>query len=380
MKLFTLQEKLKKGFQIIERISPKSFNLPILNTSLIKAKKNFLNIISTDLEIAINWWLLAKVEEEGEIAVPFSLLSNFLNLLPNKNISIIKKDKFLLLECDEYKIKIKGFSSEEFPIIPNIISSNFIEIEALPFCQGLEQVVDIAVFSQARPEISGIYLLINKEEVKIVATDSFRLAEKTLSSKQLGTYFENVPEKNSFIIPYRTVKEIINIFNQKEGKIKIYFSLNQIMFERQMTEMSHPEVQLISRLIEGEYPFYQEIIPKKHETQIILNKDEFLNQLKIASFFSGKINEIKLKVEPKKGEIEIFSQNTDLGEHHSFLKCKIKGEPIEVSFNHKFLIHGLSIIKNSEIIFELNKEEGPAILKPVNDPSFLYVVMPIKAN
>lgn len=380
MKLFILQEKLKEGLKVIERVSPKSFNLPILNTTLIKVKKNFLNLTATDLEIGVNWWSLAKIEEEGEIAVPFSLLSNFSNLLPNKQATLYKKETFLLIECDNYKVKIKGFPTDDFPLIPEVSTEDFIEIETAPFCQGLEQIIDIATSSQTRPEISGIYFSLEKEAIKLVATDSFRLGEKALFWEKLGVSFEALGKKISFIFPQKTAREIINIFGQKEGKLKIYFSANQILFENQMSETSHPEIQLVSRLIEGEYPDYQEIIPRKYETQITLNRNEFLNQLRMASLFSGKINEIKLKVDAKKEGIEIFSQNQDLGEHRSFLAGKIKGESSEISFNHRFLIHGLSTIKNPEVIFELNKEEGPAVLKPVGDPSYLYVVMPIKAS
>ena len=380
MKLFILQEKLKEGLRVIERISPRSLTLPILNTTLICAKKSFLNLAATDLEIGINWWTLAKIEQEGELAVPFSLLSNFFNLLPNKQVNIQKKENSLLIECGNYKTQIKGVSSEEFPIIPNVAKENFIEIEAAPFCQGLEQIVDISSPSQTRPEISGIYFSFQKDAIKMVATDSFRLGEKTLFLEERTAFSETADKEISFIAPQKTVKEIINIFSQKQGKLKIYFSPNQILFESQMPETPHPEIQLVSRLIDGEYPDYQEIIPKKYETQIISDRNEFLNQLKMAALFSGKINEIKFKIDPKKAGIEFFSQNPDIGEHRSFLGGKIKGGPLEVSFNHRFLIAGLTSIKSSEVVFELNKEEGPAVLKPVGDSSYLYVAMPIKAS
>lgn len=374
MKLLILQEKLKEGLNIIERISTKSLTLPILNNTLLKTQKNFLNLSATDLEIGINWWALAKIEKEGEIVLPIRILSNFFNLFPNNQISLEKKDQYLIIECENFKTQIKGFSSEDFPIIPQVSKENFIELEINPLCQSLKQVVDIPILSQARPEISGIYFSFQKNIAKITATDSFRLSEKTFS-------FENNLEKEvSFILPQKTVREIINIFGEREGKLKIYFSPNQVLFENQILETPHPHIQLISKLIEGEYPSYQEIIPKKYQVQIILNRQEFLNQIKLASLFSGKINEVKFIIFPKKSKIEILSQNPELGEHHSILKGKINGEPLEISFNYKFLLDGLLNIKTSEVSFELSKEEGPAVLKPVGDPSYLYVVMPIKTT
>lgn len=380
MKLHILQEKLKEGLRVVERISPRSLTLPVLNTVLLSVKKNFLNLSATDLEIGIKWWTLAKTEEEGEIAVPISLLSNFFSLLPGKQTMLQKKDNILSVECGNHKTQIKGMSSEDFPIIPVIPKEKFIEIEINSLCQGLEQIADISSPSQTRPEISGVYFSLQKDLIKMVATDSFRLGEKTIF---LGG--ADIPpgipgEEISFIIPQKTAKEIINIFSQKEGRLKIYFSPNQILLESQMAETPHPEIQIVSRLIEGEYPAYQEIIPQKCGTQIVLDKNDFLNQLRISSLFSGKINEIKLKVDPKKSGIEFLSQNQDIGEHRSFMEGKVKGEALEISFNHRFLIGGLSTIKSQEVSFELSKEEGPAVLRPVGDQSYLYVVMPIKAS
>jgi len=374
MKLLILQEKLKEGLNIIERISMKSLILPILNNTLLKTEKNFLKLSATDLEIGINWWSLAKIEKEGEIVLPIRVLSNFFNLVPNKQVSLEKKDQYLIIECENFKTQIKGFSQEDFPVIPQISQEDVIELEIDRFCQGLSCVVDVALPSQVRPEISGVYFSFQKDQVKLTTTDSFRLSEKTLPVEK------KLEKEVSFILPQKTAKEIINIFNEKEGKLKIYFSPNQVLFENQMTETPHPHIQLMSKLIEGEYPNYQEIIPKKYQTQVVLNKQDFFSQIKLASLLSGKINEVKLKISPKKSEVEILSQNPELGEHHSVLKGKINGESLEVSFNYKFLLDGLLNIKTPEVSFELSKEEGPAVLKPVDDPNYLYVVMPIKSS
>ena len=209
------------------------------------------------------------------------------------------------------------------------------------------------------------------------------MAEKTLSlKKSLG-----LKENYSLILPQKTAKEIINIFGEKstgrESELKIFLDPNQIMIESPMSETSHPKVNLVSRLIEGEYPNYQEIIPKKYETQIILDKEEFIGQIKIASLFCGKTSEIKLKVDSKKSTIEIFSQNSELGQHSSVLSCKVKGESKEISFNYRFLLDGLLKTKSPEIIFELterNGEAGPGVLKSTEDQGYLYVLMPIQAS
>lgn len=381
MKVIILQEKLKEGLNIIQGITLKSLSLPILNNILLKTEKSFLKLTSTNLEIAINWWGLAKTEKEGSIIIPPRILSNFIQLIPNKPISLQIKESFLLIESEKIKTKIKYFNPEDFPIIPKIIEEKVIFVDNLNFYQGLSQVVNFTNPSLSKPEISGVYFLFQKDLITVTATDSFRLGEKKIFIK--NNKKENLLPENfeySLILPQKTTKEILNIFGEKEGDLKIYLSPNQIMFESFMEEINHPQIQLISRLIEGGYPNYQEIIPKKYETEIILDRNEFLNQIKLASLFSDKINEVKLKISPKEQQVEILSQNIDVGSYSSFIFGEIKGQPLEISFNHRFLIEGLSNIKSPKIVFELNKEEGPGVIKPLNDPSFIYVLMPIKTS
>ena len=375
MKLLILQEKLKEGLGIIERVSPKSPTLSILNNVLLKSEKNFLNLTTTDLELAIKWWGLAKIEKEGQITVPSRLFSTYINCLPNKQILLEEKELSLTINCENYQTALKGLNPEDFPIIPQISGGESILLDGRSFCQSLGLVVDIPTFSTTKPEISGIYLVFQKDSIKMVATDSFRLGEKTffLAPNSLSKTY-------TLILPQKTAREIINIFGEKEGSLRVYFSPNQVLFESLMQETAHPQIQLISRLIEGEYPGYEEILPKKFETQIVFQRNEFLNQIKSASLFSGKVNEVKLKIDPKSEKVEIFSQNPDLGEYRSYLISKGKGKELEISFNHRFLIDGLLNIKSPEVVFELTGAEGPAVFKPLGDQSFLYVVMPIKAG
>ena len=371
-----LQEKLREGIAAVEKVSAKSLTLPILNNILITAEKNFLNLAATDLETGISWWGLAKTEKEGAITIPSRLFSGFISLLPNKKINLEVKNNTLFVVCDNYKTQIKGLPAEDFPIIPKISAEESIIVNGRIFCQNLGQVVDIAAPSTARPEISGIYFYFQKNYITMTATDSFRLAEKKLTLKSSNS----LKKDWAIILPQKTAKEIINIFGDKGGEVRICLGLNQIMVDLQMAETKHPEVQVVSRLIEGEYPNYQEIIPQKNDTQFVINKGEFLNQIKSASLFSGKVNEVKVRTDSKKSAVEIISQNPEIGEYQSVVPAKIKGAAVEVAFNHKFLLDGVANIKSAEVVLELNGNSGPGVLRPVGDNTYIYVVMPIKAS
>ncbi len=373
MKIEILRENLKFGINITERVVGKNLSLPILDNILINTEDSFLNLTSTDLETVIKLWILSKIIQKGKVVVPAKFLSNFISFLPDEKIVIESKGQNLYIESKNFKTQIQGYNPEEFPIIPEFKNLEYLEIDNKKFCQGLSQVVNIAALSQTKPEISGIYFYFSKNNITIAATDSFRLAEKNIP-------LENSNKKEySFILPQKPAKEIINILEDKEGILKICFSANQVLFDFPMKEIKHPAIQITSRLIEGQYPNYQDIIPTKFKTNITLKKDEFLNQIKTASLFSNRNNEVKFLINLTKKEVEISSQNPNIGENKSNLSAKIEGEPIEISFNYKFLIDGLLNIKSSEVIFNISKEDGPAILKPVGDPGYIYVVMPIKS-
>ena len=378
MKVIILKENLNDGLNIVGRLAGKNLTLPILNNILISTEKNFLNLSSTDLELGIRYWGLTKIEKEGKITVPAKILSNFIGFLPEKKITLEAKGQNLHIDCENYKTQINGLSVDDYPIIPKIENQDFVELNTALLTEGMAQVVDFTALNQARPELSGVYFNFQKDKLQLTSTDSFRLAEKTI-------YFEKKTEKEySFILPQKTARELINILSEKKGKTKLYCSPNQVMFEYPMPETPHPQIQIISRLIEGDYPDYRAIIPQKHEVQVTLPRTEFLNQIKTASIFSGKSNEIKVKVDPKKEGVEILSQNPELGENKSFLPGKVgyvsSPQEMEIIFNYRFLVDGLSNIKNSKVVFDLNGEEGPAVLRPEGDQNYLYVVMPIKTT
>jgi DNA polymerase-3 subunit beta len=377
MKIEVLKENLKSSVGVVERVVGKNLSLPILNNVLIYTDDNFLSLVSTDLEVAIKTWILVKIIKKGKVVVPAKFLSSFISSLPNEKIIVEADGQNLHIECGKFKTQIQGYNPEDFPLIPEIKDQEYIEIESTKLYQGLSQIVDIASPSQSRPEISGIYFTFSKNAIKIVATDSFRLGEKSVT---LQTPLKTAKEKEySFILPQKSAREVMNIVEDKDGMIKIYFSPNQVLFEVPMKETNHPQTQVTSRLIEGEYPNYQDIIPTKFKTQITLKRDEFLGQIKTASLFSGKINEVKISANAEKQEVEVFAASLDVGENKSSLPAKVTGEPVSISFNYRYLVDGIANIKSSELIFDISKEEGPCVLRPIGDSSYVYVVMPIKA-
>lgn len=371
MKITCLQENLKKALNITERIIGRNLTLPILNNLLLSVENSSkLKISSTNLEIGINSWVNGKIEEKGDITVPARLINDFINNLPNKKIELKAKDNQLELKCEQFKGVIKGLSADEFPIIPKIKGQSIIEVKGNNFKNALSQVVEMAAISEIRPEISGICLNFNKDLIKLAATDSFRLAEKSIEIKVNQEEKKKV-NNEYIIIPQRTVQEIIRILGEDDVDIKMILSNNQVLFDLDYC-------QIISRLIEGQYPDYQQIIPKNFSTQVVVNRRDLINNIRIASLFSSKINDVKVSINPKRSIIEISSKDIDLGENKSKIEAKVDGKAVDIIFNHRYLLDGLNNILSDKVVLGLNSSSNPVVVRPVGDSSYTYVIMPIK--
>lgn len=373
MKIEILKENLKTGIGAIERVANKNLSLPILDGVLMSAEDSFLNLISTNMETTISLWILTKVIRGGKAVVPARFLSSYISLLPDEKIAIETDKHSLRIKCNNLTTQIQGYDPADFPIIPKFINLDCLEIDGEKLYQGISCVAGIASPSQSRPEISGIYFCFSKNNLKIVATDSFRLAEKNILLDR------PVKKDCSFILPQKPAIEIMNILEKTKTTINLCLSNNQAMFEIPMKETKHPQAQIISRLIEGEYPNYQDIIPTKFKSTFTLKKDEFLNQVKTSALFSGKTSEVSILIKPEEKAVEVFAVNPDIGENRSNVAAKVEGEAMKISFNYRYLIDGISNIKSSEINFCASKEDGPCLIRPVGDFSYTYVAMPIKS-
>lgn len=374
MKLEILKNRLVEGLSITSRISLKKASLPILENTLFETEKNFLKLSATNLETGIIWWSLAKIETEGKSCFNGKLVLNVISNIQEPTIKLEVENLDLKIENKGFLVKIKGVNHEDFPIIPTRDKYEKITVSCEKLCQSLSKIVNIPSPSIGRPEISGIYFSFEKDILKLAATDSFRLAEKKIEIKT------PLAKTYSLILPQNAAKEIVGIFGAKEGDIDIFLSPSQIFLESQMVEFPHPEILFTSRLIEGEYPNYEEIIPKKFKTKAVLDRILFLNQIKTASLFSGRINEVKLEFDPKRKTIQILSKNPDFGEYKSEINTEIEGDEISISFNFRFLIDGLSSIDSKKIVFSISEKEGPSLLKPIDQEDFFYILMPIKES
>jgi DNA polymerase III subunit beta len=377
MKLSSLQENLKQGLMVVGHIASKNINLPILNNIMIEAKDGNIKLIATNLEIGVVSVVRGKVLEEGVVTVDSKIISDFISLLPNKKIDIKQKDNNIFIESDNYKTKITGMSAEEFPLIPQVEKSSFYSADAEEFREAVGQAIFAVSNSETRAELTGVLFNFNKNQLTLAATDSYRLAEKKLTIKSNN----NSQDGKRIIVPAKTLQELIRILsNIKEentakesvNEVKFYISENQIMFNVGTTE-------LVSRLIEGQYPDYNQIIPNTHKTKIIINKNELVRAVKVAAIFSkAGINSINLDFPKNKNKVIVSSELGQAGENITELDGIVSGDDNGVVINYRYLLDGLNSFRGENIKIEIIDSNAPCVLKEEKDNGYLYVVMPIK--
>lgn len=370
MKLLILKNNLKSGLAVVERAVGESSNLPVLKTVLLKTVDNRLKLVTTNLEQAVTRFVSGKIIEEGGVSIPFGTLYNIVNNLNEEKLNLEVKNNVLILKTDNYEAKIQGLGEDDFPLIPKLHNKEkFLEIEASLIRGAINQVVGAARISEIRPELSGLLFDFQLTLLKLVATDSFRLAEKTIVANQFKTNFDT---SFKIIIPLKTIQEVLRIFSDEET-VKIYFDAHQILFQNE-------DLEVISRLIEGNYPDYEQIIPKKFETEIWMGREHLFSAVKLVSSMSGKVNDVKFKIQSNLKTLEIYSANQYLGENNYLIPAKIQGAPFdEVAFNWHYLLDGLKAVNQEDVFFGVNSSAKPALLRGSEDNSYFYILMPIKA-
>jgi len=367
MKIVCLQENLKNGFSIAERVSGKNQALPILNNSQIEAKKGYLKVSSTDLEMGVDVLIPCKVEKEGSLVLPSKLVLNFINNLPNTKVSIEEKDGNVLIQADNVKTKIPIINSDDFPIIPKIKNGETITINSQILKRSILQVLNSTSVSNIKPEITGVFFNFKKDELNIVSTDSFRLSEKTIRNNNIY----QINTSKSFILPQKTAQELVKIIDS-DGDVEIKIEEGQVSF-------LFDKIEVFSRVLEGEYPDYKRLVPKESKTKIYLNKEEFLSKTKLASIFSSNINDIKIIVDVKQQTLNIYSKDSVKGEFSSDVEVeKIEGENNELVFNFRYLIDGILNIEGDDLVFGLGEESSPSTLNSQKNKDYLYIIMPLK--
>ncbi|MEX0934040.1 MAG: DNA polymerase III subunit beta [Candidatus Paceibacterota bacterium] len=361
------KEKIQEALSLAERMVGKNLSLDILGFILITTKGDTLQIRSTNLDVGIEITIPIKTKKEGSIALPCGIISNLLSNIHDTiiNFKIIKNNN-LSITTKNTTTTIKTKPHTDFPLLPKINNKDSLKISTQDFLLGINSVSYSSATSDIKPEISSIFIYNNANTLIFVATDSFRLAEKKIDLKS------DIKQNLSLLIPFKNIIEISKVLSNKGGELFINFDKNQISLQVDTTYIT-------SRLVDGVFPDYKQIIPKEFTTEAVVLKEDFIDALKVTNLFSDKFNKITITIEPVKKVFEISSHNSDLGENKTTLSASISGEGIYVNFNHRYINDCLSALKKDSLVLKMNNETQPMIIKGVHDENFIYLIMPLNS-
>ena len=373
MKLSCLQENLNRGLGVVGRAVAARTTLPITNNVLLVADQSRLKLVATNLEMAISYWIEAKVEEEGTITVPARLLTEFVNSLPNDkiNINLSPKTKTLELKCARFEARISGVDAKDFPPIPTVEDGISTKVEVETLHQGISQVAFAAASEESRPVLTGVDAQFDKDLLTLAAADGFRLAIYKLPLAS------PVSQPVEVIIPARTMTELSRLMPDGEESVDITVNANksQALFRFKDTE-------LVSQLVQGAFPQYGQLIPQSYSTRAVVDVAEFLRAAKTASIFARDGSGIVRLVmgaggELTPGKLTISARSEEIGDDVGEIDAVVEGEEAKIAFNGRYLIDVLSVLHESQVVLETTNPNSPGVIRPVGVDNYVHVVMPM---
>jgi len=368
-----LQENLSNAITTTSRFASIKAQLPVLANILLSAKKNKLIISATNLEMSVSLSIGAKVKKDGDITVPARVINDLVNNLIPGQINLSAEKERLRIKTSGFNSEISGMNSSDFPKVPQSIPTKAIDLVREEFYASLSQVIFSVSVDETRPVLTGVLVIMNKNGMVLVSTDGFRLSQKKLTLKKANL------KDCKMIIPKNTLSELLRLSDdEKNIKFVIDEKENQVMF-------GISDAVLSSRIIDGEFPDFERIIPKESKINLNVDKEELLRAIKLASVFArDAANVVKLAV--KKTSLEVSAESSQSGSQVTEVDAKVETDgsfpkkSFVIAFNYRFLEEFLNAIEGEDVRIEFSEENAPGVFLDPKDKDFLHIIMPVRLN
>ena len=374
MKVTILQENLARGLGIVAKaVSPRS-TLPVLANVLIASDEGRLRLSATNLEMGITCWIPARIEEEGSTTVPARTFSDLVGTLPSDQV-LLKLDpstQTLNVRGGTSTNDIKCIDAQEFPPLPVPDFDGAVQINVGDFREMIHQVAFAASSDEARPVLMGVLIQVDKDKLTMAAADGFRLSVRkaVLSTPAAASV--------SAIVPAQALRELARVAT--DGEEPIYMILpkgrGQVVFRVK-------DVEVVSQLIDGTFPDYQQIIPRSYKSRTLVSTSSLLKACKQAEIFAregsnvARFNIKSAQGEMQPSEVEISATSEETGKNETIVEATVDGGGLLIAFNVKFLREALEVINTPNVALETSAPNAPGVVKPVGDEQFLHVIMPM---
>jgi DNA polymerase-3 subunit beta len=365
-----MQENLARGLSVVSRaVSNRS--LPVLTNVLLKTEDGGLKLTATNLEIGITYWVPGKIEVDGATSVPARLLTDLVNSLPGSepiNLELAEGET-LHIRAGRFESNIKGIPAEDFPTVQTAGERPITRVAQKVLRQALDETAFAAASDEARPILTGVLAKFEGDQLTLAAADNYRIAVKTI------TVLDPV-EETSVVIPARALHELARVLSDTDEPVSIVLahSRNQLLF--------HIDgVDLVTRLIDGQYPNYQSVLPASHATRAVIDREELLQAVRPAALIAHEsANIVKLGVGLDGDGAITVSANAEVGDHVGRVEAAIEGDGTTIAFNARFLADVLEKVDAEQFALELNGPLSPGVFKPIGDDRYVHVVMPLRTT
>ncbi len=365
------QDTLAKYLNIISRVVSSKPGLPILNNVQFETSKGKLIMTATDLEIGINTWIGADVKSEGKTTVPAKQLTEFVTSIPSDTVDASLENQTFNISTTNNSANFNTMSAEEFPSVALVTDKKpLLKISKDDLVKAVNRVAFASATDDIKPVLTGILLEVSGESISFVGTDGLRLSRQIIKLQASSEKDVNI------LIPVKALLELSHIVTEvgEEDDVEVYLieDKNQVLFR-------YSDVDLISRLIDGQFPEYRQIIPTGYKTMCKVSKSDFMNSLKVTNIIAKSVlgNKLILDIDSKNNKIVLSATQTDLGSNKSTFEGSIDGDNLKIAFSSRLLTDILNHIDSEEISFECSETVKPGVFKIVEDPDFVHLVMPM---
>lgn len=363
MKLQVTQENLSRALSSVARVANSRATLPILANVLIKTSNNRLSLSATNLDIAITHYIGAKVKEEGSITVPARLMQDFVSSLPEGVIELDLKETKLNVTTNQYQSVVNGIVADDFPVMPAISDGKSWTVKADIFKKSLQQVVFAASSDETRPVLTGVLLQATDGNLYMAATDSYRLAEKSLGKNK---------EEVNLLVPASSLQDLLRVLTEDVQDVSVTHDDQQILFKA-------GDVELVTRLVDGKYPDYRKLIPENFETKATLKRADLVNVTKVSSLFAREsAGSVTIEVDESAGQLSIRSVASQLGENTATATAKVSGSG-SITLNSRYLLDALNVLSGENVTFGFNGKLEPTMLSNPDSADYRHIIMPLKS-
>lgn len=370
MEIEIKQNKLNKALKVVSRIAANSrTTLPILSNVLLDVKDKKASLVATNLDMAIVNHIPVSSSKDGKITVPARLFSEFIDILPsNQTVKLVSKNNKLVASTDEYNSTINGVSADDFPDLPELNEKETVsfKINVEDFTNGLNKVINASSNDLTRPALTGVYFNTFEGNLYIAATDGYRLADKKFISK--------VDSEIQAIVPTSSLQEALRCIDDEIKEIEIIFDEAQVRFRMN-------NIEITSKLIDGSYPDYRQLVPKDNDVTVELDKNEFIRVVKLAALFAREVGgSIICKTDSKKGILTVTSVANEFGENASDIKVDTDKD-VKVTLNARYLLDALNVMDGNKVLMGFSNKIDPIVLRNRNQTKdYTHIIMPLKSN